>query len=180
MTACARLYGRRRTKRRRTPGRRRFRQGRTLARIGLTSGARDVCYDAAVVTDPHESAIDGMASAARAMPGLRLLVLHGSRARGDARAASDWDLAYRADASFDPDALLATLADRLKADRIDLVDLDRAGALLRYNVARDGVVMFEREPGAFQRFWLDAVDTWCDLAPVLQPAYDRVLESLRR
>ena len=105
-------------------------------------------------------------------------MLHGSRARGEAHAGSDWDFAYEADAGFDPDRLLAALATHLNADRIDLADLGRAGALLRYRAARDGAIVFEREPGAFERFWLDAVDTWCDLAPVLEPAYARVLESL--
>jgi predicted nucleotidyltransferase len=111
-------------------------------------------------------------------PGLRLLVLHGSRGRGEAHARSDWDFAYEADATFDPDGLLASLADLLKADRIDLVDLDRAGALLRHRVARDGVLIFEHTPGRFEGFRLDAIRTWCDLAPVLEPLYERVLETL--
>jgi hypothetical protein len=38
------------------------------------------------------------------------LILYGSRARGTAHAASDWDFAYEADAAFDPDGLLAGLA----------------------------------------------------------------------
>ena len=115
---------------------------------------------------------------AAAAPGLRLLLLHGSRGRNEAHAHSDWDFAYEADANFDADALLAAFADALHADRIDLVDLDRAGALLRHRVARDGVVLFERTPGTFDRFWLNAVDTWCDLAPILEPLYARVLETL--
>ncbi|MEZ5318846.1 MAG: nucleotidyltransferase domain-containing protein [Vicinamibacterales bacterium] len=113
-------------------------------------------------------------------PGLRLFVLHGSRGRGDERPDSDWDFGYEADAGFDPDALLAGLADLLKADRIDLVDLDRAGALLRHRVASDGRVLFEHTPGLFQRFRLDAIVTWCDLQPVLDPLYARVLEALPR
>lgn len=117
---------------------------------------------------------------AAATPGLHLLVLYGSRARADAHARSDWDLAYQAGPALDVDALLAALADSLKADRIDLVDLDRAGALLRHRVARDGVVLFERDPGRFDRFWLDAVHTWCDLAPVLEPLYARVLDAQLR
>ena len=44
-------------------------------------------------------------------PGLRLLVLHGSRGRGDAHAESDWDFGYLGDLAFDPDALLARLAE---------------------------------------------------------------------
>jgi predicted nucleotidyltransferase len=117
---------------------------------------------------------------AAACPGLDLLVLYGSRARGDAHDQSDWDFGYEADAGFDPDRLLATLAGHLKADRIDLVDLNRAGALLRYRVARDGVVVVERHGGHFERFWFAAVDTWCDLAPVLNPVYENILESLPR
>lgn len=110
-------------------------------------------------------------------PGLRLLVLHGSRGRGDEHAGSDWDFAYEADATFDPDGLLASLADPLKADRIDLADLGLAGALLRHRVARDGVLIFEQTPGRFERFRLDAIQTWCDMAPVLEPLYERVLET---
>ena len=68
----------------------------------------------------------------------------------------------------------------LNADRIDLVDLDRAGALIRHRVARDGAVLFERTPGLFHEFRLDAIETWCDLEPVLGPLYARVLESLGR
>jgi predicted nucleotidyltransferase len=121
-----------------------------------------------------------LAIVAASTPGLRMLLLYGSRARGEAQATSDWDLAYEADPGFDVDALLAALADHLKADRIDLVDLERAGALLRHRVARDAVVVIERPSGRFERFWLDAVHAWCELAPVLDPLYARVLESLPR
>jgi predicted nucleotidyltransferase len=123
---------------------------------------------------------DSLRAVAESCPGLRLLVLHGSRARGDAHDASDWDFAYIAAVDFDPDQLLARLVEHLGRDRIDLVDLQAAGALLRYRVARDGVVIFEAQAGEFERFWLTAVDTWCDLAPILTPAYEHVLESLPR
>ena len=124
-----------------------------------------------------DAALRALASRAA---GLRLLVLHGSRARGDAHERSDWDFAYRADPGFDPDDLLARLVEHLRADRIDLADLDRAGALLRFRAARDAVVVFERAPRDFERFWLAAVDTWCDLAPVLEPAYARVLDKVAK
>lgn len=115
--------------------------------------------------------------AARAT-GLDLLVLHGSRARGDVHLLSDWDFAFEADEAFDPDAFLADLVLVLRADRVDLVDLGRVGALLRHRVARDGVCLFERVPRAFERFQLDAATTWCDLAPILEAEYERVLERL--
>ncbi len=109
-----------------------------------------------------------------------MLVLHGSRARGDAHERSDWDFAYEAGREFDPDGLLAALVEHLKADRVDLADLGRAGALFRYRVARDGIVVFESDAGRFDGFRLDAVHTWCDLQPVLEPAYERLLEALPR
>lgn len=119
-----------------------------------------------------------LAQRVTSMPGLHLLVLYGSRARGQARPESDWDFGYEADAGFDADGLLALLAEGLNADRIDLVDLDRVGALLRHRVAQDGRVVFERTPGRFERFWLDAVHAWCELEPVLTPLYAGVLEAL--
>jgi predicted nucleotidyltransferase len=143
-----------------------------VTRVGL-------CYDV-VVTAAKLGPYAALTRIAAAAPGVQMLLLHGSRARHEAHAHSDWDFAYEADSMFDADALLAALADSLKADRIDLVDLGRAGALLRHRVARDGVVLFERTPGRFDRFWLDAVHTWCDLAPILEPLYARVLETLPR
>jgi len=114
------------------------------------------------------------------LSGLRLLVLHGSRARGQAHAGSDWDFAYLADPGFDADELLMRLVEGIGADRVDLADLGRAGALLRQRVASDGVVIHERRPGEFQRFQIEAATVWCDLAPVLNPVYRGVLEALPR
>lgn len=74
--------------------------------------------------------------------GLALLLLFGSRARGDAHPRSDWDFGYLVSGSFDPDALLAELALLTEADRIDLVNLDRASGLLRYRAAAEGVVVW--------------------------------------
>jgi len=116
-------------------------------------------------------------AAVAGVPGLTLLLLHGSRARGTERPESDWDFAYLGDPDLDVDALLAILAETLGADRVDLADLARSGALLRFRVAEKAVVLFERETGVFERFWLDAVHTWCDLAPILLPSYEAVLDQ---
>ena len=113
---------------------------------------------------------------ARATFGLELLVLFGSRGRGDHHSASDWDFAYRGTDSLDLGMLIAELAAELGTDRVDVVDLDRAGGLLRYRAARDGVPVYEARPLAFEQFWLDAVSFWCDARHVLEPAYDAILE----
>jgi len=112
---------------------------------------------------------------ARASSGLELLVVFGSRGRGEAHPGSDWDFAFRGTESLDVGKLHADLAAALGTDRLDLVDLDRAGGLLRYGVARDGVPLFEAYPHAFEQFWLHAVDFWCDAQHVLVPAYESIL-----
>lgn len=124
------------------------------------------------------SALSLLRTVARQCAGLELLVLHGSRARGDARDDSDWDFAYAAAPELDVSLLYADLALALKTDRVDLVDLATAGGLIRYRVARDGIVLLESKPGAFDRFWFAAVSFWCDAAPVLRAGYKSVLDGL--
>ncbi len=74
---------------------------------------------------------DRLAATARSAAGLDLLIVFGSRARGDARPDSDWDIGYLANATADVPGLLARLVETLDNDRIDLVDLRSAGGLLR-------------------------------------------------
>ncbi len=126
--------------------------------------------------------LDALTAAAAAAPGLELLLLFGSRARGDAHEVSDWDFGYLADDLFDPIAFLGAIAACVGSDRVDLVDLARASGLLRYRAARDGQVVFEANgaAGAAERFWLQAVGFWCDAEPVLRRGYDRVLAELPR
>jgi len=124
---------------------------------------------------PEKPMRDRIARLAAQAPGLQLLVLHGSRGRGDERPDSDWDLAYLGDASFDPDDLLADLVLGLRTDRIDLANLGTAGGLFRYRVARDGQPLFEARDGAFADFWMRAVSFWCDAGPILRAGYEAIL-----
>lgn len=109
---------------------------------------------------------------------LSLLVLFGSRARGDTWRDSDWDFAYLADGPIDRLALMAALAEVVATDRVDLVDLRHAGGLVRFRVARDGLLVHEAEPGAFDRFRFSAARFWFDAEPVLMRGYDEILENL--
>ena len=112
-------------------------------------------------------------------PGLELLVLFGSRGRGDARPVSDWDFGYLADKTFHPEAFLGRLVQTLGTERVDLADLERAGALLRFRAAREGRAVHERTPGRFAEFWLAAVHFWCDAGPLIREGYEANLASLR-
>ena len=124
--------------------------------------------------DPLAALRPAIAGVAR----LKLLILFGSRARGDSQPSSDWDFGYVASNGFDPDRLLAVLVEGLNSDRVDVVDLNRAGGQLRYRAARDGRVVVESAHGEFARFWFDAVSFWCDMQPVLRRGYDAVLAEL--
>lgn len=126
------------------------------------------------------AALDRIRPIAASASGLRLLILFGSRARGDAHTRSDWDFGFIATPAFDVAALLAVLVEALDAEAIDLVDLERASGLLRYRVARDGSVVYEDESRLGERFRLEAVHFWCDAAPVLERGYRDVLASLPR
>ena len=122
--------------------------------------------------------LDALVQAARAAEGLDLLMLFGSRARGDAHSRSDWDFGYMATGVFDVAAFVGTLVEVVGSDRVDLVDLRRASGLLRYRAARDGQLVHEARAGLAERFCLEAVEFWCDAAPILERAYDKVLAEL--
>lgn len=113
-------------------------------------------------------------------PNLRLLVLFGSRARGEATARSDWDLGYLGHTSLDREGLLADLVAAAGTEAVDLVDLDRASGLVRFRAARDAIVVFEASAGAFADFWFDAVSYWCDMGPIIRAGYDDILTELAR
>lgn len=118
-------------------------------------------------------------------PGLRALLLFGSRATEATHAGSDWDFALLREAgsarsTLDLDGLRIDLAEAVASDRVDVVDLAQASALLRYRVARDGHVLCSTDPDAVPRFQIEAASFWCDVEPVLRRAYDGVLEELGR
>jgi predicted nucleotidyltransferase len=111
-------------------------------------------------------------------PSLQLVLLFGSRARGDAQASSDWDFGYIANSHFDPLAFYSELVLQLGTENVDLVDLQRANGLLRFRAAQDGKVIFEKTDGVYEKFWLQAVHFWCDAGPLLRREYDALLEGL--
>jgi predicted nucleotidyltransferase len=103
-----------------------------------------------------------LADLPRAMPDLQLLILFGSAVRGRTVAESDVDLGVRCNGPADLDNLYLEIAPRLGTDRLDLIDLRRAGPLLAFQVARTGRLLFERHPGTFREFQSLASRRYCD------------------
>lgn len=94
--------------------------------------------------------------------GISLAVLFGSQVTGRAVQESDLDLAVwleRAELLKDvPKAararkrLMRDLVNYLETDKIDLVILNHASSLLKFQVARTGKPVYQKTPGSFAGF----------------------------
>ena len=80
-----------------------------------------------------------------------LVVLFGSAARGE-DAAEDIDIGILGSGPVDVVAVTNELTQGLQTQDVDVTDLSRADPILLALVAREGVPLFENEPGQFARF----------------------------
>lgn len=114
-------------------------------------------------------------------PSIHLAVLFGSLARDQVRRWSDIDLGV----VLDTDDREVRLDIEVEVGRglsrdVDLVDLRRAGPLLRFEVARDGIPVVEREPDTWSRFKSRAMVDWWDWAPTARFLHRAAVARLRR
>ncbi len=94
------------------------------------------------------------------LPNLKLLILFGSRARGEHRPDSDWDFAVLYEERSDQKDISSLLkiytlleqALEIPDDKIDVIDLKECSPILAHYVARDGQLLYERETGLFEVF----------------------------
>jgi predicted nucleotidyltransferase len=117
---------------------------------------------------------------AEAWPELKLAVLFGSTARGKARPKSDVDLGilldpYSAELRFRVEADLGRAAGR----PVDVILLDDAPPLLRFEIAREGILLFQREDHLWTDFKAKAMVDWWDWAPTHRMIAAGVVRSLR-
>ena len=88
-------------------------------------------------------------------PAILAVYLFGSHSTGKAKPESDLDLAILLQPDQEDDFPVLELAVSLEkalGRRVDLVILNRAGELLKYQVRRNGCLLYERDPRLRKQF----------------------------
>lgn len=124
--------------------------------------------------------VDELRTALLDVPQVRLAVLFGSSARGTATATSDIDLGVMLTAEPAEANEAYRALRRIAGSRLDVTDLRSAPPLLRFEIAKDGVLLAEREPGAWADFKAHAMIDWWDFAPMARMIAAAAAARLRR
>jgi predicted nucleotidyltransferase len=125
------------------------------------------------------TAVENVKNLLEAVPGLRLAVLFGSTARGQARRGSDIDIGLSMAPGLDVPPLLQVSLERAAGRQVSITRLDDAPPLLRFEIGRDGVVLVEREHRAWAGFRAQAMIDWWDWAPTARMMHRVMARRLR-
>lgn len=95
---------------------------------------------------------------------IKLMILHGSYASGNAASKSDIDIGILGGEKFDSGSKIDILEDfsEVFGDKFDPVFLNGAEPLISYQVAIHGKPIYEETQGLFQRFRIQAVAKYMD------------------
>jgi uncharacterized protein len=126
------------------------------------------------------------------IPYLKMLVLFGSRSRGDTHAKSDWDFAALYDeelreksckdrgfAWFEVSGVLGQVFS-VNSDEIDVVELNRCSNLIAHFVARDGKLLYEKEPGEFDNFKQTHLMSTAEMQEIERQLRQRINDFLKK
>jgi predicted nucleotidyltransferase len=114
-----------------------------------------------------------------ATPGVRLAVLFGSTVRDTATDRSDLDVGVRFEGNAHASSSLEVELSRVSRRRVDLIDLDEAPPLLRFEIAREGRLLVEPVPYAWTDFKARAMVDWWDWAPLARMLHAAALRRVR-
>lgn len=93
---------------------------------------------------------------------LRFALLFGSSVTGKMHRHSDIDIAFLYDRDVDILALTNDVIRLLHTDNVDVIDLKHASPLLRFSVAKNGRLLYERSQGEFNSFYSLAFRRYVD------------------
>jgi predicted nucleotidyltransferase len=124
--------------------------------------------------------LDDLRARAASLPQVRLAVLFGSTARGEAGPRSDVDLGL----VLEPDSLESRIQAEAELGRaarrpVHVVFLNEAPPLLRFEIARDGVLLVEAKPYLWVDFKAKAMVDWWDWAPTARMIQAAAIRRLR-
>jgi predicted nucleotidyltransferase len=126
-------------------------------------------YFLLVTSQKLQAPADRLRRALAEIPSIRVAFLFGSRAKGQSREASDFDIAVLVDenmAAMDRGqatrALAARLGREVSSALLDIVFLNDAPALLRHRVLRDGILLYQRSPEERVRFAIKTIRDYQD------------------
>ncbi len=129
-----------------------------------------------MATDPLHSQLGTLLA-----PHARVAYLFGSAARGTAGPHSDLDIAFlpkSSDLALREELELGLALEQIAQRPVDLVRLDEANTLLRWRVARDGVLLCAEPSAEDVRFRVRAALEHADLAPLLAHHGERLRRRL--
>jgi predicted nucleotidyltransferase len=129
---------------------------------------------------PMSPLLDRLREALADLPTVRLAAVFGSVARGEERPGSDMDVGVR----LEPDSSalrqeVEAALGRAAGREVDVVYLDEAPPLLRFEIGADGIVLVERQPHAWSDFRMRAMIDWWDWAPTAKRIEDAAIRRLR-
>jgi hypothetical protein len=126
------------------------------------------------------TAVEKLTRALEQIPSVRLAVLFGSAAKGTLGSDSDIDVGVSLYRDADSSPTLRVELERAVDCQVDLIWLDEAPPLLRFEIAREGRVLVEREPYAWADFRARAMIDWWDWAPTARMMHQVMTARLRQ
>lgn len=111
---------------------------------------------------------------------VELVYLFGSEARGQSVGSSDVDIAIflksmpSAEKRLELRTKISSELSKMLRREVEVVILNGAGCILKYQVIRDGKLMFERHEGAERTFRLATIKEYFDYLPTFNFHYNRL------
>ena len=125
------------------------------------------------------TAIESLTRVLEQGPRVRLAVLFGSAVKGTGTSDSDVDVGVSLERGSDFSPTLGVALERAAGRPVDLVWLDTAPPLIRFEIARNGLVLVQRDPHGWAEFRAHAMIDWWDWAPTAQMMHQAMASRLR-
>jgi predicted nucleotidyltransferase len=133
------------------------------------------------IVDPRSAILERISKTLARHDNIELAAVFGSTARQERGTSSDVDIALLL-TDGDTGARSALEADigRAAGYEVDIVYLDKAPPHLRFEIAKDGLLLVERNPYGWADFCARAMLDWWDWQPWARAIHARIIERLQQ